>query len=65
MGLVDYTSKRFGQVNISSKIPDNLEPTFLRKFFRDVDLDVFWFGNRGYLVSTQFEMIMNEIDYAS
>ena len=46
---MDYVSKRFGQVNIATKIPDNLEPTFLRKFFRDVDLDVFWFGNRGYL----------------
>ena len=64
-GLVDYSSKRFSQVNLKAKLPENLEPAFLRKFFRDVDLDVFWFGSNGYFVSTQFEIIMNEIDYAS
>ena len=65
-GFLAYSIKRFGAaMNVQNKLPESMEPVSLRKFFRDVDLGIFWFGTNGYLFSNEFEIIMDSIDYSS
>ena len=50
--FVSYAYSRFGQsMNVKTKLPESMEPWDLRKFFREVDLSKFWFGDNGFLLS--------------